>query len=330
MINKTGDAPFFSIILPVYNVEEYIEECLISLVNQSFQQIEVICVIDGSPDHSREICECFAAKDNRFKVICQENQGAAAARNTGIKNARGEYLHFVDPDDRLPNSTVYECLYEALKDSRCDMLIGRSNYYIDTFEKLSEEGIFSTKRKENYNGLSFILENNYFFALTSGANKIIRRKMIEDHNLYWPLNVINEDDRWLPRVAAQSHSVIFTDLSIYDVRRRGGSLTSTKAKTHLARRGSGYMQTALQNCALIQATDCSKAATRNGLAYYIQLYFSGYKLCYESSGEKASALDILQYMKHAGNVKMRGLYWMSKLLRKKTVCKIMERRYGIR
>ncbi len=321
--------PFFSIILPVYNVEQYIEECLKSLVEQSFQQIEIICVIDGSPDASAEICERFAEKDARVKIIYQENQGAAVARNTGIKKALGEYLHFVDPDDRIPNLQVYERLYEVLGEGSCDVLVGRSNYYVDSFEVLSEEGVYSLKRKEGYNALSFILENKFFFALTSGANKLIRRKIILDNELYWPLNVINEDDRWLPSIAAHSNNIIFTDLLIYDVRRRGGSLTTTKSAAHLARRGFGYMQTALQNCALIQNTNCSKTAIGNGISYYIQLYFSGYKMYYDNAGEKASTAEIIPYLKYAGNKKMKGLYWLSGIIGKKITARIMEKRYGI-
>ena len=329
MKRQNNTIPFFSVILPVYNVEQYITECLMSLMNQTFRGIEVICIIDGSPDNSQVICEQFAEKDNRFRVIYQENQGAAVARNTGIKNATGEYLHFVDPDDRIPDLEVDERLYNLLKTCKYEMLVGRSNYYIDKFEKVVEEGIYSTQSKEDYNGLSFILENNFFFALTSGANKVIRRKLIIEHELYWPLNVVNEDDRWLPRIAAYSQNVMFTDLLIYDVRRRGGSLTSTKTAEHLVRRGRGNMQTALQNCALLKDVDCTKLAIRNGTSYYVQLYFTGYKMYYDNSKERVLNFEIIPYMKQAGNIKMRSLYYLSKLVGKKTVYKMMEKRYGI-
>ena len=328
-MKQQNSIPFFSIILPIYNVEQYIAECLISLTNQTFKEIEIICVIDGSPDSSQKICEQFAIKDHRLKVVYQENQGAAVARNTGIKNATGKYLHFVDPDDRIPNLEVYQRLYEILQTHNYDILVGRSNYYIDIFDEIAEKGLCATISKKEYNGLSFVLENNFFFALTSGANKIIRRDLVVDYELYWPLNVVNEDDRWLPRIAACSQNIIFTDLLIYDVRRRGGSLTSTKTAEHLIRRGKGNMQTALQNCALIKRTNCSKLAVRNGMSYYIQLYFTGYKMYYENSRERVLNLEVIHYMKYAGNIKIRSLYYLSKFIGKKAVYKIMEKRYGI-
>lgn len=88
-----------SVIVPVYNVEEYLEECLESIKNQTYTNIEVILVNDGSTDGSREICERFCQKDSRFKLINQENQGQSIARNRGVKESAGEFIMFVDSDD---------------------------------------------------------------------------------------------------------------------------------------------------------------------------------------------------------------------------------------
>ena len=91
--------PKFSIIIPVYNVEKYLVECLESIVNQSFKDFEVICVNDGSTDNSLEILQKYAENDERFKVLNQENQGQGIARNNALNIANGEYILFVDPDD---------------------------------------------------------------------------------------------------------------------------------------------------------------------------------------------------------------------------------------
>ena len=88
-----------SIIVPVYNVEEYLDECLDSIKMQTYKNIEVILVNDGSTDESREICERYCEKDNRFKLINQENQGLSEARNVGVRASTGEYIFFVDSDD---------------------------------------------------------------------------------------------------------------------------------------------------------------------------------------------------------------------------------------
>ena len=95
-----------SIIVPIYNVEEYLEECLESIRNQTYTNIEVILVNDGSIDGSKEICERFCQQDNRFKLVTQENQGLSAARNRGVKETIGEYIMFVDSDDVVKENIV--------------------------------------------------------------------------------------------------------------------------------------------------------------------------------------------------------------------------------
>ena len=95
-----------SIIVPVYNVEEYLEECLTSIQHQTFTDIEVILVNDGSTDRSKEICERFCQQDSRFKLINQKNQGASVARNRGVKESIGEYIMFVDSDDVVKENIV--------------------------------------------------------------------------------------------------------------------------------------------------------------------------------------------------------------------------------
>ena len=95
-----------SVIVPIYNVEEYLEECLESIRNQTYTNIEVILVNDGSTDGSKEICERFCQQDNRFKLVTQENQGLSAARNRGVKESIGEYIMFVDSDDVVKYNIV--------------------------------------------------------------------------------------------------------------------------------------------------------------------------------------------------------------------------------
>ena len=103
-----------SVIVPVYNVEEYLEECLESIKNQTYTNIEVILVNDGSTDGSREICERFCQKDSRFKLINQENQGQSVARNRGVKESAGEFIMFVDSDDVIKKN-VLEVLLPYMK-----------------------------------------------------------------------------------------------------------------------------------------------------------------------------------------------------------------------
>ena len=103
------DYSLISIIVPVYKSERYLDECVGSLVNQTYKNIEIILVDDGSPDHCPAICDAWAAKDNRIRVIHKMNGGSSSARNVGIDNARGSYIGFVDSDDFF-DTRMYEKL----------------------------------------------------------------------------------------------------------------------------------------------------------------------------------------------------------------------------
>ena len=114
--------PVISVIVPVYKVERYLHECVHSLLAQTFSDIEVILVDDGSPDGCGAICDAYAKSDSRVCVIHQKNGGLSCARNTGIAHARGEYLCFVDSDDYVAPDYC-ETLYAMLKDSDCDFSV---------------------------------------------------------------------------------------------------------------------------------------------------------------------------------------------------------------
>ena len=111
-----------SVIIPVYNAEKYITECIESLLNQTLQQCEFIFVNDGSKDHSGAIIDEFKKKDSRIILINQENQGVSMARNNGLKAASGEYVGFVDADDYIEND-MYETMYNHAKQDECDAVI---------------------------------------------------------------------------------------------------------------------------------------------------------------------------------------------------------------
>ena len=120
--------PKVSVILPVYNTEKYLRECLDSVVNQTLKDIEIICVNDGSTDNSLAILNEYAQKDNRITIISQKNKGAGATRNKGLKIAKGEYLYFLDSDDFLTISGL-EKLYNKSIETDCDICVCLNNKY---------------------------------------------------------------------------------------------------------------------------------------------------------------------------------------------------------
>ena len=111
-----------SIIVPVYNVEKYLRQCVDSIVNQSLKEIEIICINDGSTDNSLQILEGYAQRDKRIKIINKRNEGLSTARNTGMEYATGEYIGFVDSDDFI-NEKMYENLYKNAKSNKSDIVM---------------------------------------------------------------------------------------------------------------------------------------------------------------------------------------------------------------
>ena len=110
-----------SIIVPIYNKEKYLEKCLDSLLNQTYRELEILLVDDGSTDKSLEICRSYAEKDERIRVFSKKNGGVASARNLGVRESLGEYLSFVDPDDYVhPEYAV--CMKEALEKSGAELV----------------------------------------------------------------------------------------------------------------------------------------------------------------------------------------------------------------
>ncbi len=127
MINNK---PKVSIIVPVYNVENYLNRCLDSLINQSFDDIEIICINDGSTDRSLEILKDYEKKDNRVKIINKENSGVSNCRNKGIKVSNGEYIVFVDSDDWIDIDT-YEIMMDNIIKYNADIAVSNINYVYD-------------------------------------------------------------------------------------------------------------------------------------------------------------------------------------------------------
>lgn len=120
--------PKISIIVPIYNVEKYLHRCIESLINQTLKDIEIILVDDESPDNCPKICDEYAQKDARIKVIHKKNEGLGLTRNAGLEIATGEYVAFIDSDDWI-DSTMYETLYTIAREKQCDTVYCSLQYY---------------------------------------------------------------------------------------------------------------------------------------------------------------------------------------------------------
>ena len=121
ILNNSNNS-LVSIVVPIYNVEKYLEKCIISLIHQTYKNLEIILVVDGSPDDSIDICKKWASKDDRIKIINKENGGLSDARNSGLKAASGELISFVDSDDWVSINMI-EKMVNAIKSNDVDMAI---------------------------------------------------------------------------------------------------------------------------------------------------------------------------------------------------------------
>lgn len=219
--------PKVSIVVAVYNVDKYLKQCLDSLVNQTLQDIEFICVNDGSTDNSLEILKEYAAKDSRFKIITQENQGPGVARNEAIKNAIGEYLMIVDPDDWLELNAC-ELAYNQITKNQNDMVFFGLQRY---FEESGKTKIDTKKLKpfadiiNNQKIYLSKLQNDYLktsFTIT----QIYSQKFIIDNDVRYSETYLCEDTVFIVKAITSANTVSILNEPIYNYRVRNNSLSS--------------------------------------------------------------------------------------------------------
>lgn len=192
-------SPKLSIIVPVYNGEKYIRKCIDSILNQSFKDMEIIVINDGSTDTTEEILKTYLEKDKRIKLINNKNSGPAAARNKGIKAARGNYIGFVDSDDYI-ELTMYEKLYESAEKKNVEVIMcgyRDINSFNNTSEIIkSNLEAYKVYYKEAIRTIirSFTEYKNYgYFSL---CNKIYSKKLLENNNLYLDEKRDHGEDWW--------------------------------------------------------------------------------------------------------------------------------------
>ena len=197
-IDKYFYIPKISIIVPVYNVDKYLEESLNSIFNQTFNDYEVICINDGSTDSSLSILEAYSNKNPRIQVITQENCGCGCARNKGLKEASGEYLYFFDPDDLIEENTL-ERLYENAVNNNSDMVLFKYGLmYDDKFDNANSKYDFEYENPEiNFDNYSFNYKDINHYVLNSVFApwlKLYKRTFIENYDdIEFPVNLAFDD-----------------------------------------------------------------------------------------------------------------------------------------
>lgn len=209
-----GKKELVSVIIPIYNVEEYLPDCIQSVLKQSYRNLEIILIDDGSTDKSGLICDEFAQQDNRVIVIHQENCGISQVRNRGVKEARGNYLFWVDSDDYVAENII-EKLYYNLVQQDVDMSI--CNYTQGSEREHQFENDKETEKFEVFDskkGLELIYKNpHYSFIMAASWAKLIKKSLYE--GLEYPDGKIFEDIYMSHKLISKCKKIAYTNKTMY-------------------------------------------------------------------------------------------------------------------
>lgn len=207
-----------SVIVPVYNVAQYLPQCVDSILSQDYEDLEVILIDDGSTDASGEICDRYAAKDSRVRVIHQKNGGAAAAKNAGLRAASGDYLAFVDSDDYLEPG-AYGFLMKTLSETGADTVQGSfREVYRNSAEELHIQ-------EETLEGYAYLLRFPKDFSCALLWNKLYRRTIFE--GVFFEEGHKIDDEYFTYQGFLQPRKVVRLDRIVYNYRKRASSVMSS-------------------------------------------------------------------------------------------------------
>lgn len=216
---KKASNPLISVIVPVYNVEKYLSRCLDSIISQTYKNLEIIVVDDGSTDDSRKLCDRYAEKDERIKVFHKKNGGLSDARNYGIERAHGEYISFIDSDDWVETKYI-KVLYEGLCDSSCD--ISMVKHFIDYPNKTIDTGTGNKIKLTPHDCLDKMLYQEDIDV--SAWAKLYSKNLFK--NISFPKGCLFEDSATTYKLIDKSNAIYLNSMPLYHYVIRKESITN--------------------------------------------------------------------------------------------------------
>ena len=211
-----------SVIIPVYNVEKYLEECIQSVLKQTYKNLEIILVDDGSKDNSGNICDEYAKRDERIKVIHKKNGGLSDARNAGIDICTGEYIAFLDSDDFIEED-MYEFLVKNLEKAKADISICQV-YYVYKNAKQTTHTPNVYLEMNSSEAIKYVNMLGYYTV--AAYDKLYKREIFE--NIRYPVGKVNEDWYIICQVLDKANKIVYSSEPKYNYRKRRGSITDDK------------------------------------------------------------------------------------------------------
>ena len=221
-LNKFGQEGLISVIVPVYNVKTYLDECIQSILNQTYKKLEIILVDDGSTDGSGELCDSYAQVDSRINIIHKENGGLSDARNKGMEVATGEYIGFVDADDYI-ESNMYEVLVNAAKEKDAVLVSARYKYSGDRKDTTPGE-TGAVNSIESVDFLSHLISQDGIIVTSYSVwDRLYKRSLIS--SLRFPKGLCYEDIVFSTKAILDAKKVIYVDKKLYNYRVRNDSIS---------------------------------------------------------------------------------------------------------
>lgn len=221
----------FSIIVPIYNVEEYLNQCIDSILVQTYKNYEIILVDDGSFDKSSSICDKYSNKYSFIHTIHKENGGLSDARNVGLFKAIGEYVIFLDSDDFWNDKDFLKNVIDIILNE--DVVIINSYKFYET-ENI-ENGRFrvseSFNKLNDENKIKYVIKNNIYKACA--WDKIIKRRILIDNNIKFPINMLSEDMLWAGNLITYINKINIYEKPVYAYRQRNNSISKKVSEKHL-------------------------------------------------------------------------------------------------
>ena len=335
--------PFFTLITPVYNIEKLLAATIESALSQTFTDWEMILVDDGSPDNAGKICDEYAAKDKRIKVVHKQNEGLAEARNVGLRNSTGKYFLILEGSDLFPDNTTLEKIYNTLKDGKFDIYFGKLQDVLENSGKIIGEqadycvnGIFEKGGKELFVKL---YDNNDVLALSSPVNKVFRTDFVKGNNLWFYKGIYHDDDEWLPRTIVLSEKSYFTNEVIYNALTWDGCFGKSASEKSLTKKACDKMFLVKRCIEDIYKRFSGETSPfiRKYTEYYVRMYIDG--VCALNSVKDEELREkvkqsikensaVFKYMKNCESKNLRLLGKIKSFLGLKFATKLLLRRYA--
>jgi len=316
-----------SVIIPAYNVEAYIDECVKSVLEQSYTALEVVLVDDGATDQSGAKCDKWAQKDARVKAVHKENGGLSDARNVGLQHATGEYVLFLDSDDYWDDPDALKKLMARIEITQADVLnFSLKKYYEDTQEKQlyfkdAKPMPLGLAKAEQY---AYLAKHGLFIACA--WNKLIKKALLDNEGISFRKGVFSEDIEWCAKLLTKAERMDFLPESFCCYRQRSGSITHS-----IDDKKCRDLRDNLLRCfELFESVskEIQPLAYRY-TAYLFGTFFMTQALAKTPQTECIESLRpyrwILRY--HGGDKKVRLLYYCCNVIGYKNTCRLMRLLY---